>query len=508
MGFSQDVFFSCLWFGGCRLLRCLRVCACCAPPALLLKDRVVSLDRIDVSSDYLTQTLNPAPQAVGPAQHPHHEKKTPQLEDSQIEQRRQRFAAATAGSSAEAAGGPQAERGESSWVVTLLTAAEIYRGCAVRATHPAFPGARVYAQVVGVPGDVLAVPWRHQQQLQLGVLQQQLQHVTPEPRIVSRADLLLMLRRLHLDAEIEWQGGNGRRLKQQLYKHQRQPQNQHKEDLELTRLMRLEQEHNEQQGIIRQHIIELQQEQQEQQQQQQRQQQEADLFLILRVPPGRCWLESLEAASSGGCALRASSSAAATTTAAAAAAAEEEGVSSASPTSVAYSRMDTGSPATTGAPAAEAAPEMTLPSKCQSPSSPCELPAALPLPGEAMVHEAPGDEAERGARSADDSLSFGFLPLALVEGVILMAAPAPGTRRPHECCNNRSSDGDSSMRLLQAATDGNKKEGGWVAELKRWVDEAFAIASLPANLKPARFPELRDTSAKGTRLLMAQGMEH
>lgn len=316
----------------------------------------------------------------------------------------------------------------------------------------------MYAQVVGIPGDVIAVPWEEEpllpEQWRVRTQQQQvlqgLQYASPESKVVSRGELLVLLQRLLIDKKVEWQEGPGRRLKQQQQQLQNQEQQQQQreehgeEDSELKRLLRLKQEHNEQQEILHQHISEL--------WEQQEQQKQSDMFyLLLRVPPGRCWLESFEVPRSDRSVVAPALPSAAATIVKAPAGLQESDLKN---------RQDIAAPGR---------------------SVEVQLPAA----------------AGTGAlgAAASNSFLFGLLPLALVEGLVVLAAPAPGLRPRHQYGGSgRSSPMD----------DGGTKEEmvGWLASLFRLGSEVVSFLSLPAALKPVQLPELKDMSPKGTRILV------
>ncbi|KAL8272847.1 hypothetical protein Esti_003234 [Eimeria stiedai] len=482
MSVSRDLFFSALWFGGCRMLRCLRLAACLAPPLLLLKDRIVSLDKVDVS-----------PQCFLP-----HDERAP--EQQQQQQGEGEFAAsgklqwlaAVAGArrweglGAQGWRGPLPRRQEApgaSWTLTLLTAGEIYRGCAVKAVNPSQPASRVYAQVVGLPGDVLAIPWKHQQQQmqqadqsqQQQVVLQQLRQFSPDAKVLSREELLLLLQRLRASKEAFWRKGDGHRLQEQRRKQQqlllqqqplqdhRQQQQQRLVDTELARLLRSERKHKESQAVLTRHINELLRQQQQQRQEQQ--QQTEGYYLVLRVPSGQCWVESFGSPSCDSCRL------------------ESEGASTA---------------AAAAARAAAAAGGAT--------SLEGERPggAAVSGPqGEQDVGQGAADACEEELAAAaaveKDSFSFGLLPLSLVEGMIVAAAPAPDPARPrhqqHPQRPPRSSSNSSSSSL--SGGEGRR----WRETVVRLCIEVAALARLPASMKLTRLPELHERSARGTLIL-------
>ncbi|OEH78288.1 hypothetical protein cyc_04607 [Cyclospora cayetanensis] len=379
---SQDLFFSFAWYGASRLLRCVRAAAWCVPPALLLKDRVFSLERTAVCPYTLAELSGEADLQTPQKQKEHQQHR----EDGLLsETRRGWFAAVSAPAAtraAHAAAGPEVcghgcspseaaskrsfeEGRQSSWIVVLLSAGEIYRGSA--------------------PGI--------------------------ESKLVRRKELLLLLERLHQDNEINWQRKRGLALRQRLLQHGQQQQDKRQQPPEADSLRRSEGEHKERQGVIRQHILRLQQEAEahpKEQQEGQHASDSSDAYLLIRVPPGRCWVETLESS----------------------------------------------------------------PGFCRSKELPCS--AALP------------------PSTVDGAVAAGALPSAatLVEAG---AAPAEASAAGS---STGSTPSDKSVTTFRSML------GGWLESLSRWLSEAAALASLPANMKPTRLPELKDISSKGTMLII------
>ncbi|XP_026191568.1 uncharacterized protein LOC34621115 [Cyclospora cayetanensis] len=485
-----DLFFSFAWYGASRLLRCVRAAAWCVPPALLLKDRVFSLERTAVCPYTLAELSGEADLQTPQKQKEHQQHR----EDGLLsETRRGWFAAVSAPAAtraAHAAAGPEVcghgcspseaaskrsfeEGRQSSWIVVLLSAGEIYRGSAVRAAHPTCAGGRIYVQVVGVPGDVLAVPWREQQQVQL-VMQQQLRQPGIESKLVRRKELLLLLERLHQDNEINWQRKRGLALRQRLLQHGQQQQDKRQQPPEADSLRRSEGEHKERQGVIRQHILRLQQEAEahpKEQQEGQHASDSSDAYLLIRVPPGRCWVETLES-SPGFWALPS----AATLVEAGAAPAEASAAGS-----------------STGCESAASALSVQKSDRGVSTTQTCVLGHPSREEQSSICRRS------NSGNSGDDSFSFGLIPLALIEGVFLMAAPAPELRCRKSCCCGKC---HSSTPSDKSVTTFRSMLGGWLESLSRWLSEAAALASLPANMKPTRLPELKDISSKGTMLII------